>query len=90
MGLAMKISIWFRHLHLLQHSISSLKSKLKILSQKFQSVLQPIIDLINEGKDFDEIKKSILEANKDLDTTELEAFLFAVISTTLTEESVNA
>lgn len=58
-----------------------------ILSEKFQKVLQPIIDLINEGKDFDEIKKSILEANKDLDTSELEEFIFDIIATTLTEES---
>ena len=56
------------------------------MALKFQEVVQPIIDELGKGKSFDEIKKSILEINADLDTTELEALISDVIAVTQVSE----
>jgi phage gp29-like protein len=56
------------------------------MAEKFQEVVQPIIDQLGKGKSFDEIKKSILEINADLDTTELEALISDVIAVTQVSE----
>lgn len=58
------------------------------MSEKFQSVMQPIIDMISKGKSFDEIKSKVLELNANLDTSELEELISDVIAVTTVAEEV--
>lgn len=58
------------------------------MSERFQSVMQPIIDMISKGKSFDEIKSKILELNTNLDTTELEDLIADVLAITQVAEEV--
>jgi phage gp29-like protein len=58
------------------------------MSEKFQIVMQPIIDMISKGKSFDEIKTKVLELNANLDTSELEELISDVIAITTVAEEV--
>jgi phage gp29-like protein len=50
------------------------------MADKFQKTVEPIINMINKGKSFDEIKESVLEVNANLDTTELEELISDMIA----------
>ena len=58
------------------------------MSDKFQSVMQPLVDSIAKGDSFEEIKSKLIELNKNLDTTELEALISDVLAVTSVAEEV--
>ncbi len=58
------------------------------IADKFQKTVEPIINMINKGKSFEEIKESILEVNANLDTTELEELISDMIAVTQVSEEI--